>query len=392
MKTAYTTLAHSVSRRLSLRLGLTLAAAATTSLLAWHGASASGAAGSTPRVGQLEVVQEFRDFAPSNATVSKTGRIFVTNHGQRRNAIMVAEVMPDGRVMPFPNASWNGAPASGPDVFNTPNGIVIDSQDRLWIIDHGNWLPTPQAPRLLAFDLNTRELVFRHTFDASVAPARGLAQDLAVDAERGFVYVADSAGNSPGLITVDIKSNTAWAFKGHASLAAENHDIVMDGRVLQFRRGDGSMGPARLAINPLSLSADGQTLFYGAMNGQSLYSVPTQLLRDKASNEQVAAAIQRVGTKPGSNGITTDIAGNHYITNLGDNAIDVLTPSGQLRRLAQDPRLSFPDSVRFGNDGWIYVLATQLHKAPIFTGQPESAEPPYLLARIYTGQPGQIGR
>jgi sugar lactone lactonase YvrE len=375
-----------------LRRLLLVGAAAITVTAAAYGTHAI-AVGSNPKVGQMEVVTEFRDFAPSNATVSADGRIFVTNHGQRRGPIMVGEVGSDGKVMPFPNASWNGAPASGPDVFNTPNGILIDSRDRLWIIDHGNWLPQPQAPRLLAFDLKTRELVFRHTFDAAVAPARGLAQDLAVDAERGFVYVADSAGNSPGLIVVDIAKNSARAFKGHASLAAENVDIVMDGQVLQFRRPDGTMAPARLAINPISLSANGETLFYGAMNGQTLYQLPTAVLRDGKPDAEVAASIKVAGRKPGSNGMTTDAEGNHYITNLGDNAIDVLAASGgSITRLVQDPRLSFPDSVRFGKDGWLYVLSTQLHKAPIFAGKPESATPPYLLTRVYTGKQGQIGR
>jgi sugar lactone lactonase YvrE len=346
----------------------------------------------TARVGQLEIVTQFQSFAPSNATISRDGRIFATNHGQRRQAQMVVEVMPDGSLQPFPNASWNGTPASAPDVFNTPNGIVIDSQDRLWIIDHGNWLPEPQAPRLLAFDIKTRQLVFRHVFDPAIAPARGLAQDLAVDAERGFVYVADSAGNAPGLIAVNIRNNTARVFKDHASLRAENVDILMEGKVLQFRRPDGTMAPARLAINPISLSADGEMLFYGAMNGQTLYRLPTRLFRTGRSDAEITAAITRVATKPTSNGMTTDLEGNHYLTNLSDSAIDVIAPNGQISRLIQDNRLSFPDSVRFGADGWLYILATQLHKAPIFTGQPEAAAPPYILARVQTGKQGQIGR
>jgi sugar lactone lactonase YvrE len=369
-----------------------VAATAATIFMATGPIGNANARDSRPTIGQMEVVAEFRDFAPSNATISADGRIFVTNHGQRRNAIMVGEVDKDGRVKPFPNEAWNGAPGSGPDVFNTPNGIVIDSRNRLWIIDHGNWLPTPQAPRLLAFDIKTGKLLFRHVFDGSVAPVRGLAQDLAVDADGGFVYIADSAGNAPGLITVDIAKNTARVFKGHSSLKAENVDIVMDGAVLQFRRPDGSMGPARLAINPISLSADGRTLFFGAMNGHTLYSVPTALLRSVQSDDAIATGIKPVAAKPGSNGMTTDSEGNHYITNLAESAIDVIDANGRSARLIQDDRLSFPDSVRFGRDGWLYILSTQLHKAPIFSGKAEAAQPPYLLTRVFTGKRGQIGR
>lgn len=355
-------------------------------------AQQNNAASSAASIGSVELVAAFQDFALSNATVSVDGRIFVTNHGQRRNAMMVAELMPDGTLRPFPNADWNGPPASGSDVFNTPNGIVIDAQNRLWIIDHGNWLPEPQAPRLLAFDLTTGELLFRHVFDSTIAPAHGLAQDLAVDVERGFVYIADSAGPNPGIVTVEIATGRARAFRGHPSVRAENVDIMMDRRVLQFRRPDGTMGPARLAINPISLSADGQTLFYGAMNGRTLWSLDTQTLRSGASDADVATTIRRVASKPASNGMTTDQNGNHYITNLEDSAIDVIAPDGSTRRLIQDPRLSFPDSVRFGRDGWLYILSTQLHRAPIFSGEAEAARPPYTLLRVRVDTVGQVGR
>jgi sugar lactone lactonase YvrE len=128
------------------------------------------------------------------------------------------------------------------------------------------------------------------------------------------------------------------------------------------------------------------------MNAQTLYRLPTRLFRTGRSDAEITAAITRVATKPTSNGMTTDLEGNHYLTNLSDSAIDVIAPNGQISRLIQDNRLSFPDSVRFGADGWLYILATQLHKAPIFTGQPEAAAPPYILARVQTGKQGQIGR
>ena len=78
-----------------------------------------------------------------------------------------------------------------------PHGVVIDGRDRLWVIDHGNWLPNPQPPKLLAFDIASRKLAFRHDFDKKTAPAGQILQDLAVDGERGFVYVADCVAQLP---------------------------------------------------------------------------------------------------------------------------------------------------------------------------------------------------
>jgi sugar lactone lactonase YvrE len=350
-----------------------------------------------PPIGTIEQVAAFHDIAPSNATISKDGRIFATVHGQRRGPVNVIEITgkdAEGRATwkPFPNAAWNGKPGSGDDVFNTANGIVVDSKNRLWVLDHGLWLPEKHAARLFAFDINTGDVVFRHSFDPSVIPVGNLAQDLVVDAERGFVYVADGSGANPGLIVLNLATNEARAFRDHASLKAENIDAVIDSEVLKFRRPDGTFPPARLAINPISLTADGETITFGALNATSLYSVPARLFRDKRPDGEIASAIVRTATKPISNGMTTDAQGNHFISNLPDNGIDRIGVDGKLTPLVRDMRFSFPDSIRGGNDGWLYVLNTQLHKAPIFTGKDEAAKPPYLLMRVYTGGEKQVGR
>lgn len=49
---------------------------------------------------------------------------------------------------------------------------------------------------------NTREVDYRHVFNASSHPKGQFLHDLAVDAERGFVYVADCAPD-PAIVVVD---------------------------------------------------------------------------------------------------------------------------------------------------------------------------------------------
>lgn len=294
----------------------------------------------------------------------------------------------------FPNKEWNAAPGSGPNVLNSAHGVAIDSQDRLWVTDHGNWMPKnakPAQPKLVAFDIHTRQVVFRMDFPEAIGPRGGIMQDLAVDAERGFVYIAD-CGPTPAIVVVDLKQKTARRFTDHPSLNAENVDLVVEGQTLKFPDANGNMQNARIPINPITLSADGQTLYYGAMNGETLYSVPAQLFREGASPERISAAIQVVGKKPVSDGISTDAEGNHFITNLRDNAIDKLSKDGKLSRLVQDDRFLFPDNVRFGPDSWLYVAVNQLHRSSIFTGTADAGKPPYLIARVWTGTKGQPGR
>ncbi|WP_271407920.1 L-dopachrome tautomerase-related protein [Pseudomonas sp. Q1-7] len=343
-----------------------------------------------PEVGEVELVAELH-ITPGNVTASKDGRVFASVHGMRRGPVQLVEVTGKDSYVPFPNDAWNAKPGSGQDVLNTPHGVVIDSRDRLWVIDHGNWLDKPQPPKLVAFDIHSRELVYRHDFNRWVAPDGQILQDLAVDGERGFVYAAD-CGLDPAIVVVDIQRGTSRRFRGHASLAAEDVELVVEGKPLLFPGEGGRMAPARVGINPITLSADGETLYFGSMNGTSWYSVPAGLFREGAADERIAAAIARVGAKPVSDGAATDAEGNHFITNLPDNGIDVLTNKGELKPLVRDERFLWADNAHFGPDSWLYVAINQLHRNPIFTGAEDTGKPPYLIVRIWTGTDGQPGR
>ncbi|MCU0532954.1 MAG: hypothetical protein MUD14_03535 [Hydrococcus sp. Prado102] len=353
----------------------------------------SASESATPKVGQLEVVAEL-DITPGNVTASKDGRIFASIHGMRRGSTQLIEIFPgENKWEPFPNAAWNASPGSGKNVLNSPHGVAIDSQDRLWVIDHGNWMPNdaaPTRPKLIAFDINTREIVYRYDFPESATGT--IMQDLAVDGERGFVYIAD-CGSRPAIVVVDINNNTSKRFENHPSLNAENVDLVVEGKKLLFLDADGNMQDARVPINPITLSADGETLFFGAMNGETWYSVPAGLFRERASDKAIGATIKVVGQKPVSDGVSTDAEGNHFFTSLEDGAIDKLSQDGKLTRLIQDDRLlPWADNVRFGADSWLYIAVNQLHRASIFTGKPDAGQPPYYIMRVWTGTQGQPGR
>ena len=121
------------------------------------------------------------------------------------------------------------------------------------------------------------------------------------------------------------------------------------------------------------------------MNGTPWYAPPARLLREGAPDAEVGAAIVRVGGKPISDGAAPDAEGNHFFTNLSANGIDVLDKNGALRPLVRDARLLWPDNAHFGPDSWLYVAVNQLHRNPIFSGAADQGQPPYLVARVWTG-------
>lgn len=351
----------------------------------------------------LEVVAEL-PIRPWNIAVTRDGRIFATVFRNLREQPALIEVTGSNTFRPFPNAEWNGIFGSSPDVLNRPHGIHIDEQNRLWVIDYGQWAILPdngreplpaQTPKLLAFDVNTGELLDRMDFgDQAVPTGTSFPQDLVVDEKNGFVYLADSgiAGLPPAIIVVDLNRKTTRRFEASPSLKAEDVNLVVEGKVLAFPDQTGEMVPARIGINPISLSADRETLFYGAMNGTNMYSLPTKLLRSGADDATIAAALKRVGSKPVSDGISTDTAGNHFITNVNANAIDVLDASGKLSRLVQDDRLIWTDSTSFGEPDWLYINPNQLNRSALLNPSgKEEGQPPYLIMRIRTGTEGIPG-
>ncbi len=98
-----------------------------------------------------------------NVAVSKTGRVFFTVHPEARPQGNKLMQFVDAASVPFPDLQ------SQRRLFDTVLGVTIDSQDRLWTIDHGNH--GMRTARLLAFDIESGELVHDQSFDKSIAPA-----------------------------------------------------------------------------------------------------------------------------------------------------------------------------------------------------------------------------
>ena len=341
--------------------------------------------------GALEPVSEL-PINPGNLAVTAEGRVFATVHQFRRAEAQLIEITGPESYRPWPDKAWNGPFGSGPDVLNSVLGIRIDRKGRLWVIDNGLGDP-PQTPKLVAFSLEDGKPVYRYDFPPETGPVGSFLNDLAVDDARGFVYLADVGGShEPALVTVDLKAHASRRFTASPALQAEDLDLVVEGRVIGPRGEDGKVKPARVAVNPITLSADGETLYFGAMTGETWYQVPARLLREGAEDAEIAKAIAKAGPKPVSDGASTDIEGNHYFTDLGQNAITVLSPDGRLETLVQDDRLLWPDALSFGEPDWLYIAVNQLHRAPRFNGGVDGAVLPFRILRVHTGTEGIPGR
>ena len=320
---------------------------------------------------ELEVVAEL-PIRPANVAVSKDGRIFATIHPLGSNDLQLIEITGKTTYKPYPNKSFqrNGKPASD-KTLDAPLGLAIDNNGDLIVVDMGSNLG---KTRIFRFD--TKKNVLINTIDLSqkVAPKGSFIQDLVVDDADGWIYLADIV--NPAIIALNIKTKEARRFSSHSSLLAENKDLVVDGKLTNFNG-----APARVAIDPLGLSPDRQTLFFGAMNGTAWYKVNTKLFKTNATDSEIGKSIQVVGRKPISDGALTDSDGTHYFTNVTEHAISKLDKNGNLYNIIQDQRLLWPDDLSINKD-WMYIVTNQLNTTPAFTGGKDLGNAPYVIYRF----------
>jgi sugar lactone lactonase YvrE len=140
----------------------------------------------------------------------------------------------------------------------------------------------------------------------------------------------------------------------------------------------------------VALSSDNRTLFWSKPD--MLYSVPTALLRDAGSDEEIDAAINAWPIRHfSSDGLARDKDGHILLTDVTHNGVQRLSPlEGHYELLASDPRISWPDGIAVGPDGAIYVTSSQFHRSAPFNGGVDARRPPFGLFRLCSrGRCGQ---
>ncbi|MDJ0813011.1 MAG: L-dopachrome tautomerase-related protein [Woeseiaceae bacterium] len=330
----------------------------------------------------LEEVLSYR-LPIGNVAVSRTGRVFFTVHPEARPRGNKLLEFVDGASVPFPDG------AKQTQLFDTILGVAIDRFDRLWTIDHGNH--GLHTARLLAFDINTGELLRDQKLDKDIAPRGSFLQDIQVSADGRTVVIADASfwRKSPALIVYDIETATAKRIlESHPSVSAENYVIQNRDRTMSFMGGIVSL---RGGVDGIALGDE--WLYFGALSGGSLYRVRLDDIRDpNVPSSQIAARVERVSEKPLSDGLSIDKRGRVYITDVEHNAIFRLDENAELRTLIRSNRVRWPDALSFGPDGWLYIADSALSDVVLQSKDHIKDKGPYKIFRIKLdaeGTPGQ---
>ena len=246
----------------------------------------------------LEQVAQF-EMQVTGVAVAESGRIFVNFPRWEQDVpISVAEVGRDGSLKPYPNAEWNAwrneRKLSNEDHFVCVQSVTADRQGFLWILDPaapGNEFNLDRGPKLVKVDLKTDRVVRTYLFDRTAVPQGSYVNDVRISPDGQTAYMTDS-GVRGALLVLDLVSGKAKrVLDGATSTQVEGDVVVMaDGKPL--KRPDGR-GPA-FAADGIALDPKGESLYWQALAGRTLYQVPTSALPRKPSR----APPSRTPTRP----------------------------------------------------------------------------------------------
>jgi len=369
---------------LRLLIAVILAAAAGVGLLWLHfgGGDAYAKLAADPSITEsgLETVVSYSE-PIGNVAVSPSGRVFFTIHPEARPDGPRLMEWREGKAVPFPAAEIQA------QILDTPLGLVVDRQDRLWVVDpshHGMG-----RPRLVAVSLATGIVVHEHVFPRDIAPRGSFLQDLQVDNAGATIYLADVSfwRNSPALIVYDVASRVSRrVLENHASVRPQ--DWVIRTAVKEMRFLGGAI-PLKPGLDSIALDPGGQWLYFGAMAHENLFRIPTAALRDTTlPDRDLLETLQTVGRKPLSDGLSADLTGNVYITDVENGAVLRMAPGGQLSTIVRSARVRWPDALSFGPDGWLYLADSALPDVLLKSRGHIEKSGPY---HIYRFRPGTVG-
>lgn len=339
----------------------------------------------------FEILAEL-DVPPGNITVTPDGRIIFSTVQFFETDLRVGELV-DGEVVPFPNADWSLGENKPHMHIDAALGIQSDPLGIVWILDNGKRNNVPQ--KLVAWDTRTDSLYKVITITAPVISDDSFLNDLSVDRTHEKIYLSDTAGDQGALVIVDIKTGYAKrVLEGHVSMIPEDIDLVIDGRPAVNRAEDGSLSRPRVAVNGLALDAKNEWLYYGPFSSTSMYRVRTaDLLDPSLTPDELADRVERYSDKPLSDGMGVDWAGNIYITSISENAVGVITPEREYKTLfSSEDQVRWPDGMSYAPNGYMHIVANQLHLTPRMTGGRMEASPPYFIIRFKALAPAVVGR
>lgn len=326
---------------------------------------------------QLEEVLNYPE-PIGNVAVSRENRIFFTVHPESRPQGNKLLEWVDGAAVPYPSGTVQ------PHLFDTVLGLVIDERNWLWTIDHGNH--GFGTARLLAFELDSGNIVHDYEFRPETAPAGSLLQDLSVTADGKTIFIADASmwRKDPAIIVYDVVTrNARRVLESHRSVTAQNYLVRTPIRNMSFLAG---LITFKAGVDGIALDADDEWLYFAAINQSGLFRARVRDLKDETlPKRQLENRVERFSDKPLSDGLVAAASGEVYVTDIEHGAVIAIDRKQSLSTVIRSPRIRWADGLSIGPNGWLYIADSALPELVLKTRDYITAQGPYFIFRFDPG-------
>lgn len=245
--------------------------------------------------------------------------------------------------------------------------MVIDSADRLWILDTGRVLAengtlvyaSYGGPKLIGVDLTNNTIFQTIVFPDTVAFPDSYLNDVRFDLRpnvtasgQGIAYISDSSSEGrTGIIIADLGTGESWRHLTTSQYVQPDRQFLayVWGRPLYANMPGEPFAFLTFGVDGIALSADGTEIFFGGVGNRYMYSIATARLRDRSAMSEVLAqaAVMSRSQKGVADGFETDTNDFIYHGNMEQEAISFFNPAnGTDQIFVRDPRLNWVDTVR----------------------------------------------
>jgi sugar lactone lactonase YvrE len=240
----------------------------------------------------VEVAQSKRQW--TGVAVSKEGRIFVNYPRWSKDVPVSVAELKGNQVIPFPGGNWNQwKPGDNAKThWVCVQSVYVDAKNNLWVLDPAS--PEMKGvveggPKLIKFDLASNGPGQVYSFDRSIAPEKSYLNDVRIDLAHNYAYITDSGLGA--IVVLNLADGTARRLLAdHPSTKAEDTKIVVNGQTW-IRDGK----PPKINSDGIALDPKNENLYYQALTGRTLYSVPVSALLDKRlTPDQLAQKVIKV--------------------------------------------------------------------------------------------------
>ncbi len=316
----------------------------------------------TEKQPELVKIAEFKGMQVTGVTVSPDGRMFANFPRWRKNVpFSVVELSADGNYRPYPDKQWNtweGKPEK--NKFTCVQSVIAHGNS-LFVLDPAspNMEGVIGSPMLYEFDLTNNKLANSWSFNSEVAPKKSYLNDVRIDDAANKAYITDSGLG--GIVILDMATGKATrVLDDHPSTKSESVVLSVEKRPFLMK------GAApRIHSDGIALDPEQKRLYWHALTGYHLYSVPTKVLHGQMNEEKIEEKVSNMGVTPAPDGMIFDQNGNLYMADLERNAVSYRTPAGEMKILIQDERIKWPDTFAIDNKNNLIFTDSLLQATPI---------------------------